>query len=87
MQNNKSPTKDGLTREFYETLWNELKEIFIDSVSETKEKEHLSTSQRQAIIRLIEINDKDKRFIKNRRPIYFIKCRFKNDIKSSFRET
>ena len=46
MQNNKSPTKDGLTREFYETLWNELKKIFIDSVSETKEKEHLSTSQR-----------------------------------------
>ena len=87
MQNNKSPTKDGLTKEFYETLWNELKEIFIDSVSETKEKEHLSTSQRQAIIRLIEINDKDKRFIQNWRPICFTKCRLKNDIKSSFRET
>ena len=48
----------GLTKEFYETFWNELKEIFIDSVSETKEKEHLSTSQRQAIIRLIEKNVK-----------------------------
>ena len=44
----------GLTKEFYETFWNELKEIFIDSVSETKEKGNLSTSQRQAFIRLIE---------------------------------
>ena len=35
----------GLTKEFYETFWNELKEIFTDSVSETKEKLHLSTSK------------------------------------------
>ena len=33
---------------------NELKEIFVDSVSEAKEKENLSTSQRQALIKLIE---------------------------------
>ena len=43
-----------LTKEFYETFCNELKEIFVDSVSEDKEKGHLSTSQTQAIIRLIE---------------------------------
>ena len=54
MQNDKSPGNDGSTKEFYVTFWNELKEIFIDSVSETKEKGHLSTSQRQAIIRLTE---------------------------------
>ena len=29
---------DGLTKEFYETFCNELKEIFVDSVSEAKEK-------------------------------------------------
>ena len=54
MQNDKSPGNDVSTKEFYVTFWNELKEIFIDSVSETKEKGHLSTSQRQAIIRLTE---------------------------------
>ena len=32
---------------------------------ETKEKGHLSISQRQAIINLIEKKDRDKRFIKN----------------------
>ena len=69
MQNDKSPGNDGLTNEFYETLWNELKEICIDSVSETKEKRHLSTSQRQAVITLIGKKDKDKRFIWNWRPI------------------
>ena len=41
MQNDKSPGKDGLTKEFYEKFWNKRKEIFIDSVSETKEKRHL----------------------------------------------
>ena len=69
MQNDKSPGNDGLTKEFYETFWNELKETFIDFVSETKEKGHLGTSQRQAVISLIEKKDKDKRFIQNWRPI------------------
>ena len=36
---------------------------------ETKEKRHLSISQRQAIIKLIEKKDRDKRFINNWRPI------------------
>ena len=44
MENDKSPGNNGLTKEFYELFWNELKEIFIDSVSETKEKGHLNTS-------------------------------------------
>ena len=35
-------------------VWTELKKIFVDSVSEAKEKGVLSTSQRQAIIKLIE---------------------------------
>ena len=43
MQNDKSPGNDGLTKEFYETFWNDLKEIFVDSVREAKEIGHLST--------------------------------------------
>ena len=52
MQNDKSPGNDGLTEEFYEAFWNELKEIFVDSVLEAKEKGYLSISQRQAIMKL-----------------------------------
>ena len=54
MQNHKSPGNDTLTKEFYETFWEDLKEIFLNSVPEAKEIGHLSTSQRQAIIKLIE---------------------------------
>ena len=46
IQNDKSPGNDRLIKQFYETLWNERKEIFTDSVSETKEKGRLSTSQK-----------------------------------------
>ena len=69
MQNYKFPSNDGLTKEFHETFWNERKEIFADSVLETKEKRHLSISQRQAVIKLTEKEDRDKRFIKNWRPM------------------
>ena len=44
-------------------------EIFVDSVKEAQEIGHLRTSQRQAIIKLIEKKDRDKRFMKNWRPI------------------
>ena len=54
MQNHKSPGNDTLTKEFYETFWEDLKEIFLNSVPEAKEIAHLSTSQRQTIIKLIE---------------------------------
>ena len=54
IQSNKSPGNNGLTKDFYKKFRIELKEIFVDSVSEAKEKGILSTSQRQAIIKLIE---------------------------------
>ena len=69
MENNKSPGNSGLTKEFYCTFRNEIKNIFINSLRESKYLKVLSTFQWQAIIRLIEKAIKDKRFISNRRPI------------------
>ena len=69
MQNDNCPGNDSLTKEFSETFWNELKEIFIDSILEAKEKGHLSISQRQTTIKLIEKTHRDKRYIKKWRPI------------------
>ena len=40
-KDHRSPGNDGLRKKFYETFWNELKEIFIESVSQTKEKGYL----------------------------------------------
>ena len=39
------------------------------SINDAFIKEELSTSQKQAVIKLIEDKDRDKRFIKNWRPI------------------
>ena len=57
-------------KEFYCTFWNEIKNILmkLKCLKELKCLKALSTSQRQAIIRLIEKPNKDKRFISNWRP-------------------
>ena len=46
MQNNKSPGSDGLTKEFYEGFWDEIKELLIASATEAKQRGELSISQR-----------------------------------------
>ena len=69
MENGKTPGNDVITKEFYETFWDELKFAFIKSINQAKVTGELSISQRQAVIKLIEKKDRDKRFIKNWRPI------------------
>ena len=52
-----------MTKEFYETFWNEIKNVFLKSLKHAKPKGQLSISQRQAIIKLKEKKDTDKRYI------------------------
>ena len=59
---------DGLTKEFYEHFWDDLKFYFINSLKQSKIEGNLSISQRQAVIKLIAKKDRDKRFAKNWRP-------------------
>ena len=69
MSNDKSPGNDGLMKEFYETFWNEIKNTLISSIQRSFEVDQLTISQRQAMIKLIEKKERDKRLIKNWRPI------------------
>ena len=39
--NNKSPGNDGLTKEFYQTFWQDVKEIFFNSLQESKQLKYL----------------------------------------------
>ena len=69
MHKNKSPGNDGLTKEFYEIFWDELKIPFIASLRKSFLNEEISNSRKQAVIRLIEKKDNDKRYIQNWRPL------------------
>ena len=53
MHNGKYPGHDGLTKEFYEYFWYNLKFCLIHSLRQSKIDGCLPVSQRQAIIKLI----------------------------------
>ena len=63
-KNNKSPGNDGLTKEFYWCFWNDIKDIFMKSLCESKKLKQLCVSQRQAIIKLLEKPNKKKLYKK-----------------------
>ena len=64
MPNGKFPGLDGLTKEFHEPFWEDLKLYFINSLKQSKIDGCL-ISQRQAIIKIMAKKDRDKRFAKN----------------------
>ena len=72
MGNNKSPGNDGLSKEFYICFFNEIHSYLLQALNMSFREGQLSSSQRQAVIVLIEKKDKDKRFLKNWRPISLI---------------
>jgi len=67
--NGKAPGNDGLTADFYKGFWNLLGHQLTDALNYSYEHGELSNSQKQAIIRLIGKKDRDRRYIKNWRPI------------------
>ena len=67
--NNESSGNNGLTKEFYQTFLQDMKDIFFNSLQKSKRLKYLCTSQRQAIIKLLEKPNKDKRYVSNWRPI------------------
>ena len=54
MENDKTPGNDGLSKEFYEVIWDDVKFPLLASINDAFIKEQLSTSQKQAVIKLIE---------------------------------
>ena len=62
MENNKSPGNDGLSKEFYECFWNEIKNPFLASIHRAFLNQELNSSQKQAVIKMLE---KKKKKIKD----------------------
>ena len=76
-QKNKTPGNDGLTVEFYLAFWPLVGKCLVECLNFAHRHGELSTSQKQAMITLIEKKDKDKRLLKNWRPISLINVDFK----------
>ena len=72
MGSNKSPSNDGLSKEFYVCLFDEVITYLLDALNLAFDQGQFSNSQRQAMITLIEKKGKDKRYLKNWRPISLI---------------
>ena len=71
-QNNKTPGDDGIPIEFYKKFWPLVNDCFIRCVNECLEKGEMSSSQKQAVITLIEKQGKDRSFFENWRPISLV---------------
>ena len=72
MGSSKSPGNDGLTKEFYVCFFKDVGQYLTDALNLSFDYGMLSTSQRQVVITLLEKKGKDKRYLKNWRPISLI---------------
>ena len=76
-KNNKSPGNDGISKEFYVHFWPKIKNLMVEAFNASYINGKLSTSQKQAIITLIEKKGKDRTQIKNWRPISLLNVDYK----------
>ena len=83
MKNGKSPGNDGLTKEFYVCFFEELGWLVCKTLNFSFDNGELSSLQQQAVITLIEKKDRDKRLVKNWRPISLINVDCKITSKAS----
>ena len=56
-------------QEFYQTFWLDVKDIFFNLLQEFELMKYLCTSRRQAINKLLEKRNKDKRHVSNWGPM------------------
>ena len=66
MENNKSHENDGLSKAFYEYLWDEIKKPFLASIHKVFLNRELSSSQKQDVIQILEENTKIKDSLRTR---------------------
>lgn len=67
-KNGKAPGNDGIPAEFYKKFWPVFGTFLVDSLNTSYMKGELSSSQKQAVIALID-KGKDRTLLKNWRPI------------------
>ena len=69
MENGKELDNDWLSKDFYEVFWDDVKIPLLTSINDAFTKEELNTSQKEVLIKLLEIKYRGQRFINNWRLI------------------
>jgi hypothetical protein len=77
LQNGKSPGSDGFTPDFYKFFWPNIKNIVFQSIIQADKNKHLSIDQKRGVINLIPKKNKDRRLLKNWRPISLLNTDYK----------
>ena len=77
MKNNKSPGDDGLTKEFYVTVFSCISKQFVAVVNDIFRSESLSPSQKHGLITLICKDSDHSDLLKNWRPISLLNVDYK----------
>ena len=77
MKNNKSPGSDGFSAEFLKFFWSDIGHFVVRSVNNSFQKGELSNTQKEGIITCIPKGDKDKKYLKNWRPISLLNITYK----------
>ena len=68
-KNNKSPGIDGISSEFLKVFWRKLKVLVMNAINKCYSKGELSISLRKSVITCLPKDNKDRKQIKNWRPI------------------
>ena len=76
-KNNKTPSTDGLTAEFYKFFWQDIKHVLLASINYGLAYGKLSVEQMRGIISLLPNKDKDRLYLKNWRPITLLNVDYK----------
>ena len=77
MKNDKSPGSDGFSVEFYKFFFSDIGIFLLRSINEGFKSGEFSVTQKQGIIICIPKENKDKKYLKNWRPITLLNISYK----------
>lgn len=77
MKANKCPGSDGFNVEFYRKFWPLIGNLVLDSLNDSFRQGILSSEQRRGVITLIPKKNKDRRYLRNWRPITLLNVDYK----------
>ena len=77
MKNEKSLGSDGFTTDFLKFFFLDVGKFLLRSINCSFDKGEISVTQRQGVITCIPKEGKDKRFLKNWRPITLLNISYK----------